>query len=83
VSNGEISLWDTSAGKLRQRLPAESFITSVAVSRDGKTLAAGSRGKVKWQLPLGPPTAKGVAAGERPESVGDKKGAVIIWELRP
>jgi len=83
VSSGEVSLWDTSTGKLRQRLPAESFLTSVTLSRDGKMLAAGSRGKVKWEVLSNPVTADDVAAGKGPRSVGDKKGTVKIWELQP
>jgi RNA polymerase sigma factor (sigma-70 family) len=40
VTSGEVNLWDSSSGKLRQRLAAfDAMLTSVAMSRDGRMLA--------------------------------------------
>jgi WD40 repeat protein len=75
VLSGEVNLWDTSTGNLRQRLPAERLLTSTALSRDGKTLVVGSAGNVKVKAdPV--PADKGI-----PEPVGDKRGVVSIWQL--
>jgi WD40 repeat protein len=75
VSSGEVSVWDTSTGKERQHLLAETWLTSVALSRDGKMLAVGSRGNVKREV-----NKDGSPKGSEP--VGDKKGTVRIWELQ-
>ena len=76
VCSGEVTLWDTSTGSSMQRLPQETFVTSIALSRDGKNLAVGSRGNVKFN-------ANAIPTDEaRPQPVGDKRGTVKIWELQ-
>ncbi len=78
VTSGEVNIWDSPSGKLRQRLPAESFVTSIALSRDGKMLAVGygPNGKVKVEQAPPPPDKA------PPKPVGDPKGTMKIWRLK-
>ena len=75
VYSGEVNFWDTAHGKLLQRLPVESLLTSIALSRDGKTLAVGTGGNQKVKTRTDPTDTA------PPETVGDKKGTVRIWQL--
>jgi WD40 repeat protein len=52
---GEVKLWDVNTGREKRTLKAHShFVTAVAVSGDGKTMAAGDRDRVTvWDVATG------------------------------
>jgi WD40 repeat protein len=53
---GEINIWDIQSGKLVQRIPNVKKVTSLALSPDGKLVAAGLEHKIQvWEVRNGTP----------------------------
>ena len=83
----QISLWDRTANRLlgSVRLPSNSLTTAIAVSRDGKWIAARQEKSHVWhemREVVAPPFPRGVQAfsddGSRLVRVGE--GKITIWD---